>query len=122
MWMSGQISFLWIQRPPLGGLLVLGVPPMEPRKGVHMGRIAIFIDAAYLRFMLKDEFGRPRIDFQKLVTRMPAVEKSYIPTIMTANHISLTRRRSRRAKGSVRRSGFIMPWTGFHDFRCVSGS
>ena len=35
-----------------------------------MGRIAIFIDAAYLQFMLRDEFGSVRIDFQKLVERM----------------------------------------------------
>lgn len=35
-----------------------------------MGRIAIFIDAAYLRFMLRDEFGSARIDFRKLVEWM----------------------------------------------------
>lgn len=35
-----------------------------------MGRIAIFIDAAYLQFTLKEEFGASRIDFQKLVTRI----------------------------------------------------
>ena len=35
-----------------------------------MGRIAIFIDGAYLSYTLKDEFGSPRIDFQKLVNRM----------------------------------------------------
>ena len=37
-----------------------------------MGRIAIFIDAAYLQFMLRDEFNCARIDFQKLVTRIAA--------------------------------------------------
>lgn len=35
-----------------------------------MGRIAIFIDAAYLQFTLKGEFNSPRIDFQKLVGKM----------------------------------------------------
>jgi uncharacterized LabA/DUF88 family protein len=35
-----------------------------------MGRIAIFIDAAYLQSTLKAEFASPRIDFQKLVTRI----------------------------------------------------
>ena len=35
-----------------------------------MGRIAIFIDAAYLQFTLKEEFNSSRIDMQKLVTRM----------------------------------------------------
>ena len=35
-----------------------------------MGRIAIFIDAAYLQYMLKDEFKSARIDFEKLVQRM----------------------------------------------------
>lgn len=35
-----------------------------------MGRIAIFIDAAYLQFTLKQEFNSPRICFQKLVNRM----------------------------------------------------
>ena len=35
-----------------------------------MGRIAIFIDAAYLQFTLREEFDSPRIDFQKLVNRM----------------------------------------------------
>jgi uncharacterized LabA/DUF88 family protein len=35
-----------------------------------MGRIAIFIDAAYLQFMLREEFGGSRIDFQELVTRI----------------------------------------------------
>ena len=35
-----------------------------------MGRIAIFIDAAYLQFTLKHEFGSPKIDFQKLVERI----------------------------------------------------
>ena len=35
-----------------------------------MGRIAIFIDAAYLQFTLMDEFRSPRIDFEKLVNEM----------------------------------------------------
>ncbi len=35
-----------------------------------MGRIAIFIDAAYLQFTLREEFQSPRIDFQKLVMRI----------------------------------------------------
>jgi uncharacterized LabA/DUF88 family protein len=35
-----------------------------------MGRIAIFIDAAYLQFVLKEEFAAPKIDFQKPVQRM----------------------------------------------------
>lgn len=35
-----------------------------------MGRIAIFIDAAYLQFTLKNEFESPKICFQKLVNRM----------------------------------------------------
>ena len=35
-----------------------------------MGRIAIFIDAAYLQFTLRQEFGAPKIDFKKLVGRM----------------------------------------------------
>ena len=39
-------------------------------KELAVGRIAIFIDAAYLQFMLRDEFASPRIDFQKLVDRM----------------------------------------------------
>lgn len=34
-----------------------------------MGRIAIFIDAAYLQFTLR-EFKSPRIDFEKLVSEM----------------------------------------------------
>jgi uncharacterized LabA/DUF88 family protein len=37
-----------------------------------MGRIAVFIDAAYLQFMLRDEFGGARVDFQKLVDRIAA--------------------------------------------------
>jgi len=41
----------------------------RPKK-LAMGRIAIFIDAAYLQFMLRDEFASVRIDFQKLVERM----------------------------------------------------
>ncbi len=35
-----------------------------------MSRIAVFIDGAYLQYMLKDEFNFPRICFQKLVNRM----------------------------------------------------
>lgn len=35
-----------------------------------MGRIAIFIDAAYLNFTLKDEFGAPKIDYKLLVEKM----------------------------------------------------
>ena len=35
-----------------------------------MGRIAIFIDGAYLQHVLKDEFGSPRVDFRKLVGQM----------------------------------------------------
>lgn len=35
-----------------------------------MGRIAIFIDAAYLNYTLKNEFNAARIDFQKLVLRI----------------------------------------------------
>jgi len=35
-----------------------------------MGRIAIFIDGAYLSYTLKDEFNSVRIDFQKLVDQM----------------------------------------------------
>lgn len=33
-----------------------------------MSRTAIFIDGAYFSFVLKDEFGQPRIDFDKLAT------------------------------------------------------
>jgi uncharacterized LabA/DUF88 family protein len=32
-----------------------------------MARIAIFIDGAYLEYLLKEEFGAPRIDFKLLV-------------------------------------------------------
>lgn len=35
-----------------------------------MGRIGIFIDAAYLQFTLRQEFSAPKIDFKKLVDRM----------------------------------------------------
>jgi uncharacterized LabA/DUF88 family protein len=35
-----------------------------------MGRIAIFIDGAYLQYLLKDEFNSPKICFRKLVNRM----------------------------------------------------
>lgn len=35
-----------------------------------MGRIGIFIDAAYLQFTLRQEFSAAKIDFKKLVDRM----------------------------------------------------
>ena len=35
-----------------------------------MGRIAIFIDAAYLQFTLREEFNTAKIDFNKLVNGM----------------------------------------------------
>jgi uncharacterized LabA/DUF88 family protein len=35
-----------------------------------MGRIAIFIDGAYLRNVLKEEFGTPKIDYRRLVEKM----------------------------------------------------
>jgi uncharacterized LabA/DUF88 family protein len=35
-----------------------------------MSRSAVFIDGAYLEFLLKEEFGRPSIDFSALVGRM----------------------------------------------------
>jgi len=35
-----------------------------------MGRIAIFIDGAYLQYTLKHEFNSPKICFRKLVNRM----------------------------------------------------
>ena len=35
-----------------------------------MGRIGIFIDAAYLQFTLRQEFSAPKIDIKKLVDRM----------------------------------------------------
>ena len=35
-----------------------------------MGRIAVFIDGAYLQYTLKNEFGRPRIDFENLVAEI----------------------------------------------------
>jgi uncharacterized LabA/DUF88 family protein len=35
-----------------------------------MNRIAIFIDAAYFQYVLREEFGSPRIDFGKLATKM----------------------------------------------------
>ena len=35
-----------------------------------MGRIAIFIDGAYLQYTLRGEFGSPKICFQQLVNRM----------------------------------------------------
>ncbi len=35
-----------------------------------MSRIAVFIDAAYLEFVLRQEFGAPRIDFELLVRRV----------------------------------------------------
>jgi uncharacterized LabA/DUF88 family protein len=36
----------------------------------HVSRSAVFIDGAYLEFVLKDEFERAPIDFAALVTRM----------------------------------------------------
>ena len=35
-----------------------------------MGRIAIFIDGAYLNYTLKEEFGSPKIDYRRLVEKM----------------------------------------------------
>lgn len=35
-----------------------------------MGRIGIFIDAAYLNYTLKAEFGAPKIDYRALVEKM----------------------------------------------------
>ena len=35
-----------------------------------MGRIAIFIDGAYLQYTLRDEFASAKTCFRKLVTRM----------------------------------------------------
>ena len=35
-----------------------------------MSRIAIFIDGAYLDFVLKDHFGLPRVDFHRLAEHM----------------------------------------------------
>lgn len=32
-----------------------------------MARIAVFIDGAYLEYLLKEEFGAPQIDFKLLV-------------------------------------------------------
>lgn len=37
-------------------------------------RVAIFIDGAYLEFVLREEFGMPRIDFEKLSTAMASGE------------------------------------------------
>jgi hypothetical protein len=36
----------------------------------QMSRIAVFIDGAYLEFVLRHEFGAPRIDFELLVKRL----------------------------------------------------
>lgn len=35
-----------------------------------MSRAAVFIDGAYLDHLLKDEFGRPPVDFASLVNRL----------------------------------------------------
>jgi len=35
-----------------------------------VARAAVFIDAAYLNFTLRDEFGTPKIDHQKLAVRL----------------------------------------------------
>ncbi|HVA46482.1 MAG TPA: hypothetical protein VNH11_08920 [Pirellulales bacterium] len=35
-----------------------------------MGRIANFIDGAYLNYVLRDEFRGPRIDFESLANKM----------------------------------------------------
>ena len=35
-----------------------------------MSRVAVFIDGAYLEYLMKEEFGRPAIDFAALVTRL----------------------------------------------------
>lgn len=46
----------------------LGVPFFCSSSGHRsMGRIAVFIDGAYLEHLLKEEFGAPRIDFALLV-------------------------------------------------------
>jgi len=35
-----------------------------------MSRIAVFIDGAYLEFVLRQEFGAPRVDFELLARRL----------------------------------------------------
>lgn len=35
-----------------------------------MSRIAVFIDGAYLEFLLRQEFGAPKIDFELLVRQI----------------------------------------------------
>src|SRR5579872_3235338 len=42
--------------------------PLERHQS--MSRIAVFIDGAYLEFLLRQEFGAPRIDFELLVRRI----------------------------------------------------
>ena len=44
-----------------------------------MNRVAIFIDGAYLQFVLKDEFSSPRIDF-KLLSQKVACGKEILRT------------------------------------------
>jgi hypothetical protein len=50
-----------------------------------MGRIAIFIDAAYLQFMLKEDFASPKIDLvatsaarYRALRSLPRVKRNWL--------------------------------------------
>ena len=121
MWMSGSIFLFLLKDHPLwGGLFVLLSSDWKMGKGLlDMGRIAIFIDAAYLQFMLKNEFGTARIDFQKLVTKIAdgrEILRSYYYDCEPYQSDPPTpqeRDRFRRCSSST------TAWTGSQDFRYV---
>ncbi len=49
-----------------------------------MSRVALFIDGAYFDYILRNEFGLPKIDFEKLANVMSDgvdILRSYYPPI-----------------------------------------
>ncbi len=46
------------------------IPFSLPREVVMPNRVAVFIDGAYLEHVLKEEFGKPQIDFQALSEKL----------------------------------------------------
>src|SRR3990172_1906582 len=76
LWMSGELFFSRTLRVTdislvaLFSFRVADCVVLHKKEVSLMGRIAIFIDGAYLQYTLRDEFNSARISFEKLVTRM----------------------------------------------------
>ena len=71
------------------------------------GRVAIFIDGAYLEFVLKDEFQEARIDYQALSKYLAGDSDILRPTTIIAQRTRAILQPRKRASATPRSAGSL---------------